>query len=431
MSYQEEVTRLDVASTRREHVARTKEHDARSAASGASPSNTAPGTCKVLLKGVDSLYVSFPGDLSEEGHLLLEQAREAARADAESDQVLAQISLLDHLLQARASGGKHFKYLIDDHAFRIQLKSKKSKHLPLALCKISSVFLFAVGVEQAVSQLRNILSAFGKLDTVVNVSRIDLYVDFVAPLIVDQIDIRSWITRGKRKSLFWVGDVPAGWSIGEGGLMARLYDKTLEIQKSGKTHLLQHYLEQGWNGRDPVFRLEFQIRNEVLRELAASRYPAILDMLGSLWLYLMTWLRLCIVDESDKTRSRWQTHPLWIALREIEWGTSTEASRIPVLLGRTPSQERLCQAYFSALTSFMAARGLTDPDLAGEQLYLETRDFFETLSDTRGEGFYPRILNRSAKKAMGYGLPFPGIQEAAKRAQDEALADAYRKASGR
>jgi len=399
---------------------------------GAALSNTAPATCTVLRAGIDSLYLSFPGLLSEEGVARLDKARGAARSDVESDQALAQVSILDHLFSAGPTGGKHFKYLLQDYAYRIQLKSKASKHLPLALCKISSDFLTAVGVEQAVSQLRLILAHFGAADSIANVSRLDLFADFVSPYPPEWFEVSAWVTRAKRKSKFWMGETHSGWSIGEGGLMARLYNKSLEVKKSGKTYLLPMWKEKGWDGTSPVYRLEFQYRNEVLRELSSSKYPAVLDRLGGLWTYAMaSWLRLTVPNPEDQTKSRWAIHPLWSALRDTAWINPGELSRVPVLLSRAPGADRLYGAFFSSLTSFMGAKGITDPGEAAKRLFEEAWAFYEEKGDFKGEGFYGQATTRAARKAMTYNLPFPGVTQEAERLQLQAVADAYRKASGR
>lgn len=79
----------------------------------------------------------------------------------------------------------------------------------------------------------------------------------------------------------------------------------------------------------------------------------------------------------------------------------------------------------------MGARGISDPLPATQQLFEEARAHFESLSDYKGEGFYGQAAMRAAKKAVQYGLPFPGFTAQAQQDQTDAVADAYRKASGR
>ena len=400
---------------------------------GAIPRNTAPAICTVLRHGVDSLYLSVPGVLSEEGAARLDEARKAARSDQEHEHPLALVSLLDHQFTASASGGKLYRYCLADHCYRIQVKGPKSRHLPLAYAKIDSTFLASVGVEQAVNQLRLILSAFGVPDMVANVSRIDLFADFVGGLDPAALTEAAWVTRAKTKTQHWKSGRCSGWSLGEGKLMARLYDKTLEIQTSGKLYLVDLWKRAGWDGQAPVYRLELQYRNDALRELKSNHYPAILDSLGGLWRYALTdWLRLTIPNLDDRTRSRWETHPVWSHLRdEVPWKDNGHAERGVMMLERAPPDLKLYQYFFASLTSYMAAKGLTDPLEAARRLYGETEAHYERFAEHRGEGFYGQATTRAAKKAMQYHLPFPAMVAAAQARQDAAVAEAYRKASGR
>lgn len=400
--------------------------------SGAEPTNQSTRKLHALRYGVDSLYLSIPGQLSDEGAVRLDRSREDARSEDESRQALAQVSLLDHLFEAAPTGGKLFKYRLSDHAYRIQIKSQKAKRMPLAYAQIGSRFITAVGVEQAVSQLRSILSSFGSLDPAANVSRVDLFVDFVCPFALDSWDDDAWVTRADYIGRHRVAGDFTGWSIGRGKVTARLYDKTLEIKTSGKDYLLPIWIENGWDGVSPVYRLEFQFRNEALKELGCNQYPEVLQHLGGLWEYAATkWLRLCVPSASDDTKTRWPLHPLWEGLQRVPWANPQPLTRVPIRLGGVPTDEALFRPFFSALTSYMAARGVLDPDEAWERLFLEARSHYEALDVFKEEGFYGQAKTRASRKAIAYGVPFPHTTETAQQLQDKAVADAYRKQSGR
>lgn len=416
---------------RREHGARTQEHAARSAVVSR-PTNRDTTNSKILRFGIDSLYLSFPGRLSEEGHIRLEAVRRAARSDLEIEKAEAQISVLDHLFSAAPGAGKLFKYLLQDHAYRIQIKGAKSKSLPLAYCQISSNFLVAVGVEQAVAQLKLILSAFGVLDAAPNVSRIDLFADYVSEVPLNGWIDEAWVTRAKYIDTHRVNGQFSGWSIGRGDVSARLYDKTLEIKSSGKGYLLDLWSKSGWDGIQPVYRVEVQLRSEALRQLQSAQYPLVLDRLGLLWHYAtFDWLRLTVPNDEDQTKSRWPTHPLWELFQVIPWAGAGIPERAPVKLGKLPPDEVFFRYYLTALTSYMAAKQTNNADQAAQQLFEATRAHYEDKDRFKEEGFYGQAQSRAAIKAIGFGLPFPGATDVAKAAQDHAVAEAYRKKSGR
>jgi len=396
-----------------------------------SPCNTLGANSITLHQGVDSLYLSFPGQLSEEGAIRLDQAREAARSLDDASQSFAQISVLDHLFEAGPTGGKLFRYLLSDHAYRIQLKGVRAKHLPLAHVQIRSGHLMAVGVGQAVSQLRLILSAFGVLEGPATVSRLDLCADFVTDYEFSLADTAGWVTRAEHIDPHLVGGAFTGWNIGRGVVSARLYDKTAEIKVTGKDYMRAVWREAGWDGVSPVHRIEFQFRGAALKEFGAGLHPGVMDKLGGLWLYSSTdWLRLTIPNESDQTKSRWPTHPVWVFVQDIEWKDTLPLTRVPIPMTRVPEDVQLFRQFFSSLTSFMAARCITDADEAWNRLYSEGRDHFEDQAEFRNADFYGQARLRAAKKAVGYGVAYPGGADRAQALQDEAVANEYIKRSG-
>jgi len=58
----------------------------------------------------------------------------------------------------------------------------------------------------------------------------------------------------------------SGWSFGSGGdTVARLYDKTLEVEKkSHKFYLHELWKAAGWDGTSQVWRMEFEAKRNAL-----------------------------------------------------------------------------------------------------------------------------------------------------------------------
>ena len=396
------------------------------------PSNTLGANCIALRQEIDSLYISVPGALSQEGAIRLDQAREAARGDTDAEEALCQVSVLDRLFQSAPTGGKLFRYRLTDHAYRMQLARHGAKHLPMAHVRISSGHLMAVGVDAAINELKLILEAFGTVSVPVTVSRIDLCVDFVAPYTLNEWDADAWVTRARHIDQYRVDGLFTGWKIGRGVVAARLYDKTIEIKESGKDYMRSVWRECGWDSVSPVYRLEFQLRGEALKEFDAREYPGVLDKLGGLWRYgTEEWLRLTVPNECDKTKSRWPSHPLWDFLQGVKWLDSLPLTRVPIPLSQIPSDPQLFRPFFSALTSFMAARCITDADEGWDRLFVEGREYFENRAEFQNAGFYAQARLRAAKKATTYGVAYPGGADHAKALQDQAVADEYAKQSGR
>ena len=95
-------------------------------------------------------------------------------------------------------------------------------------------------------QYRNGPERPGTLEGSARVSRIDLYVDFVSDLDMEAWGRTAWLTRARSVNAYAVDDRFSGWAIGMGGPMAaRLYDKTLELAKSGKNWLKPLWMTRG------------------------------------------------------------------------------------------------------------------------------------------------------------------------------------------
>ena len=216
---------------------------AESLMSGAPPSNTAPYNCndgyfKALRWGVDSLYLSYPGELSRESDARLKALKELAQSSAPGEVAKAQLPLGSHIFEVKEKGASLFPYILEDGAFRIQL-SRPSHKAPMAYVKVSAKYLAHVGPVEAEKHLYALLSELGELKESANVSRIDLFVDFQSSVDMESWDRNAWVTRASSINAYAVSGNFSGWSVGLGGIIsARLYNKLLEIVVSGKDWIL-------------------------------------------------------------------------------------------------------------------------------------------------------------------------------------------------
>jgi hypothetical protein len=111
----------------------------------------------------------------------------------------------------------------------------------------------------------------------------------------------------------------------------------------------------------PVWRLEFQLRREVLDQLRVRSFANLIPNLGGIWGYAtQNWLRLTEPQSSDSNRGRWPTHPMWAGLAEIRWRLDDVPLERKYPPTRIPSEDRLLRLHMASLTSFMAMHGITD-----------------------------------------------------------------------
>lgn len=180
-------------------------------------------------------------------------------------------------------------------------------------------------------------------------SRADVHMDYQGgygpSLSTVSEELRCFIRPGKTKgALYFQGSRPTGYAFGKGHVQARLYNKTLETKEKANDSYAALLLAKNGENYDPeqeVWRLEFQLRREgakgfklyappeedddeaeIEAELAAEELqhigtlPRFFARMNELVLFLTQhWLRL-VEDNGSANRSRWPTHPTWIALRE-------------------------------------------------------------------------------------------------------------------
>lgn len=375
------------------------------APSGAPPCNTAPDTCighhpfRVLRVGVDSLYVSYPGRLSETWGLRLRTLKVSAQSSDAQEAASAQVHIGEHLFEVLDKGARRYAYVLADNCFRIQVASREAQSLPLALVQISSESLTLEGFTVAEQRARFVVNTLGLVSGAPKVSRVDLCSDVATDFPMDCWPASAWVTRAHRIDPHYMQGRFSGWSVGSGGaLVGRLYDKTLELERKPREYLTALWRASGWDGALPVWRLEFQFRREVLKELGISSPDELPAALGSLWAYAITqWLRLTILSPHDQTRSRWITHPLWEAFAQVNW-QSPAVPLVRVRTERLPSDSHLFRQGLAGLTSYMAARKILDVEEAVKRYLSEAAMYHNHV----GASFQEYVTEKLRIKARRY-----------------------------
>ena len=396
---------------------------------GAPPCNTAPANCnntetvQILGQGIDSLYLSYPGQVYHESELKLQVLKETAQSRNPQDNALAVFALGMHRFEVLGKGAGYYPYVLVDNAFRIKVSSAQAVKFPLAYIQIFSGWLLANGVNPVVQELDALMSALGQLDDVAQVSRADMYVDFVTEMPLDVIPTSHWVTRAKSIHQYSMYREFTGYSIGLGGdICARLYDKTAEIRESKKEYMQTIWKEKGWNGMDRVYRLEFQLERKTLVEHQTRTVPELLLNLGQLWRYgTLNWLKLTIPSESDSTQSRWPIHPVWEALANLPWPDTLDRISLPVRSSRIPDATALYVRGLSGITSLMAVEGITDPLVAFDTYYDNAKNYHNERAWFTGTDFPGYLQDKAALKAKYYNLTYPEVDER----RDEKIRDAY------
>lgn len=142
----------------------------------------------------------------------------------------------------------------------------------MAYVKISSEYLTHKFIPDIEQELTALLYQLGNIESTSKVSRIDLFVDFASPENMESWTREAWVTRAALLNQYADKGTFSGWSIGMGGNMgARLYNKILEIVSSKKAYLIPLWQAAGWDNETPIWRLEFEIKREVLKQFDIRR----------------------------------------------------------------------------------------------------------------------------------------------------------------
>jgi hypothetical protein len=374
---------------------------------GTPPSNTVPEnynpkTFKELRYGIDSLYVSYPGVIAEDWDKKLSKLKEQAQSEDETQQALAQVVIGHHIFEVKDKGKGRFSYVLVDNSFYLQASNGKSKALPMAYVQISSEYLAHVGVKQAEKSLQFIVNTLGLVHEPANISRVDLYVDFCAELKMDSFNpLESWITRTQSIDLHYRYNSFSGWSFGMGGeIGARLYDKTLEVEKKSKKYYLYDFWKaKGWDGKQIVWRMEFEAKREVLKQLGIYKLNNLLKLQSALWLYLThDWLRLAVPSFTDRNQTRWPNHPLWDAISEVFNQDQDQVKLQRFSTARVPVDERLFVHGLGGITSFMAREGIDDLGEGIGEFFQQAKDFHEKSAKVRGSGMEEYVTKKVKSK---------------------------------
>lgn len=403
---------------------------------GAPSSNTAPSNCnggggtQILRVGIDSLYLSYAGEISTETAVRLKELKTLAKSSDSHNVKLAQYPASGHLFKVHDRGSFPFEFILSDNWYRVAIAGLGARSVALAHAKLASQALTLEGPQAVVEDLDRIVAGLGAAPSSPSVSRVDLCVDFTTDAPLDAIVDADWVTRARDLHHHTVMRRFSGWSIGgKGDLSARLYDKTLEIRSSRKEFFEPLWRSLGWDGESRVWRLEFQFRRDVLREFQIVTFADLLVRLGGLWQYASCdWLRLAIPGVGDKTASRWPTSPVWMALQSAPWGTVEPVERRPVTKGRPPSDRSLFVNGLAALTSFMAREGIAEASEGAKAFFQAARDYHNGRDYLTGLSFDAYVAQKVGLKARQYNS-FRNLPEDTDRhPMDEAVARAYRKA---
>lgn len=317
---------------------------------------------RVLGAGVDTLHVSVKGELQDGVTVCFEQLQREAR-DAGSPLPVSFHDPEQTEFLFRGHGAHGQPYWLSSPRFEVFVGAHS--RFPPAHVQLHSPWIHALGIEDAIGEVeRTLTSDFFGGPVAMTTSRIDVYADqqgwWPHP-----DDFHRFTCRATRRRVFELpgelrseGRRLSGFVFGKKAVVARIYDKTLEMATRG-----QSWQETVWEGRDPdtpVWRIEFQFRRDALRGFRITDPAHALLSRQGLWEYGMHWLSLRRPTRHSD-RDRWPEASVWEDLRRT-WLGSPRSHLVRERI-RQADELRLVQGLVGYTTSLAAVQD--DPALAG------------------------------------------------------------------
>jgi hypothetical protein len=271
--------------------------------------------------GVDSLVVGFCVSkyLEQADFSILNKAKSDAGEKLFGGKGAA-VRWFDKDFVVKASGSKGYEWILEngDVSICVAEKAEGGRVYPEVYVTFRAEYLWRLGYDKAFEELSAWLSTWA---TVIDnkVSRCDLCMDVQMPF--PNIDPkREILAKAKGKAqyieVYANGYRGTGYKVGKGALVARIYDKALEITASQKEWFKDIWLFNGWDGKSKVIRVEFQARRQFLKEMSVENFESLTDFLADIWRYCVSDWMTVRVPNGDSHRHRWPVAEWWKILQD-------------------------------------------------------------------------------------------------------------------
>lgn len=323
--------------------------------------NLSDGTPRLLLHGLDSLYVCYNLDLATSAIDLddLEYRKQLAR---DREDAKAIIDLGGERFQVKASGRHPYRFVLTNRDFEFSLAERMHPSLKV---QFYSEALWKHGAKALHDRVLAWAKAIGAVTIKAEqVIRADWAFDFDLPAIDFTED--HFVTRARKNSKWRDGQQVQTFTLGTRETVLRLYDKVAEISQASD----KAWFFDLWGQDKNVWRVEFQIRGERLKQGSIRTLKELEDFQGDLLRQLATGHTTLRKPNGDSNCARWPLHPLWRALqRGIEdlpqFGLCRHYDPLNALHYRYRLQGRMLYGHLKGMGALMA---LTSPHKAAPSL---------------------------------------------------------------
>ena len=270
----------------------------------------------MIIRGIDTLefgleifdYRKSMNDYLERFKDLKEQGQETC--------VKQEIMINGINFTVEKSGAPFYAYRLTCNDFFLYFMDKTMANNSPVKVRFLSSYIWSFGFNKSYTKFMDWFKKFNLKVLETKVSRVDICADTDEARFIYG-DINGLTTKAKVKELhhaddvYYTGKVFTGFTIGRGNpVLCRIYNKTIEIKRSGKVWFHELWKSNGWDDQKEVWRVEFQMRRNLLKEFNISSVEDIFEKEEGVWAYLTKeWL--IIRSRSGGNVSRWKVKRKW------------------------------------------------------------------------------------------------------------------------
>ena len=229
-----------------------------------------------------------------------------------------------------------------------------------------------------------------------SVSRLDLYTDW-QHWNLTLADKARFVGRADSNRTYEQASGLSGFDFGtrkSHTIVARIYDKTLDIDRKGTDWWL-HVWGDRYQPGTPVHRVEFEFARQALTEFDLTTPADTLTARGDLWSYATEQWLTHRTPTSDETKARWPVSPQWAQIQRASLRCMPAGYERLRAAKRAGSIRKLLPPITGYLAAYGALAGTNDIDDTLDALIEPLRDY-ETISRTP---FADRIDRRRLRRA--------------------------------
>lgn len=264
---------------------------------------------QLLLHGHDTIECAYylrplPDSVLNFAELAVE--KETLRQNKRHEPKTITLGGVDFLLQPYGSSSG-FPFVISNQDFTIAFGEFNT---PSFFVKFRSLALWRDGATALHQRFMQWSADVGLVSTrPESLSRVDYCFDYFLPVI--DFDEDSFVSLSSKDTQYRKDGRVQTYKFGESDIVLRIYDKVAEIEE--QSHKTWFY--KLWGEIENVWRIEWQIRKDILKRFGIRTFSDLQDGQGDLLRYLAEEHTTLRIKGDDSNRSRWPLHPLWLDLQ--------------------------------------------------------------------------------------------------------------------